>query len=617
MSKFTRHARKPSLSEKHRDERVTNFMAGNSFKLNPLDTLRIVATSSIFGEPQYYRAGGSGSKVRRERRPSALHEITKYCIFGGYIDPKDTSADIMTKAIDTALDYDFEGTLEFALELRHEFYMRLNPAVILVRAAMHPARKEFTDATNGAFASYVGRMARRPDDLTSMAEYYISTTGDKNKMPAILKRAIAKRLVRYDQYQISKYQNKGMGLIDLVRIVHARGSDNKALNKLIKTGHVPMPEDKETWRHLRSEGMSWKDIMTNYSDNLTHFDIVNQLRSMFTEVDNTRLAKSITKQMLTGVERGKLFPYRYWVAHKVLEGASEVHNRGVLLDALEEAIDIAVSNLPHLSGKTMVLSDNSGSAWGGFTFQGASTKIAEINNLSAIITGMASDEGYVGLFGDDLKTFAVSKRNGALTQAAKANRVGQSIPGGTENGIWIFFDRAIKNREHWDNIFVYSDQQAGHGGLYGINGSCYEDYIYGARSGYGASGHQYIDVLKLLEDYKKRVNPNVNFFTIQTAGYDNMVIPEHIHRGAILSGWTGKEAIFADALIKQWDRIDNPQQKPPKKKVRKTSARKTSSKKAVQKAPRKPAKKVARKKVAKKAKRKTARKVTRRRSTRR
>jgi len=609
MSKFAFHARKPSLSDKHRDEQVTNFMAGISYKLTPLDTLRIIASSSIFGEPQYYRAGGTGSKVHKSRVSSYLHEISKYCIFGKeYADPKDTSADVMTKAIDAALDYDFEGVLKLAVELRHDFYMRLNPAVIMVRAAIHPARVAYTSATNGSFAAYVGRIARRPDDLTSMVEYYISTTGDKNKMPALLKRAVAKRLVQYDDYQISKYQNKGMGLIDLVRIVHAKGSDNKTLDKLVKNGHVPMPEDKETWRHLRSEGISWKSIMEHHADQLTHFDIVNQLRSMFTEVDSATLAAKITKQMLSGVLQGKLFPYRYWVAHTVIGQADGVHNKGVLLDALEEAIDIAIANLPHLSGKTMVLSDNSGSAWNGFTFKGASTTIAEIDNLSAIITGMASEEGYIGLFGDTLKTFPVSKRNGALTQAKDANVEGHKIPGGTENGIWIFFDQATKNKEHWDNIFVYSDQQAGHGGLYGINPAHYAEYTFQKRDS------QYIDVLKLLEEYKKRVNPKVNFFSVQTAGYDNMVIPEHIHRGAILAGWTGKEAIFADALIKQWDQIENPV--PEQQKVCETVARKTSSKQAVKKAPKKPAKKVARKPAAKKAKKKTAKKVTRNRSVR-
>ncbi len=62
--------------------------------------------------------------------------------------------------------------------------------------------------------------------------------------------------------------------------------------------------------------------------------------------------------------------------------------------------------------------------------------------------------------------------------------------------------------------------------------------------------------MKLVDTYRKKVNSKVNVFSIQTAGYDNMVIPEHAYRGAILSGWTSKEAKFADALIKEWDQIE-------------------------------------------------------------
>ena len=35
------------------DEIVTNFMGGDSYKVNPLDTLKLIAASSIFGEPSY------------------------------------------------------------------------------------------------------------------------------------------------------------------------------------------------------------------------------------------------------------------------------------------------------------------------------------------------------------------------------------------------------------------------------------------------------------------------------------------------------------------------------------------------------------------------------------
>ena len=36
---------------------VVNYMGGVSYRWNPLDTLKLVTASSIFGEPAYYRNG--------------------------------------------------------------------------------------------------------------------------------------------------------------------------------------------------------------------------------------------------------------------------------------------------------------------------------------------------------------------------------------------------------------------------------------------------------------------------------------------------------------------------------------------------------------------------------
>lgn len=212
-------------------------------------------------------------------------------------------------------------------------------------------------------------------------------------------------------------------------------------------------------------------------------------------------------------------------------------------------MDIACGNMPRLKGRTMCLSDNSGSAWGTFNSEYGSVHVAEIGNLSSVITAKNSDEGYVGVFGDKLKTMPISKRNGILTQAKEVTKLGKTVGGGTENGIWLFFKQAIDNKEHWDNIFIYSDMQAGHGGLYGY-GHDEEEY---KRRGFGF-GH-YIDVAKLIEEYRK-INPNVNVYCIQTAGYNNVLVPEYGYRTNIFYGWTGKELLFADAMNRFWDEKD-------------------------------------------------------------
>ena len=44
------------LAEEHKSS-VVNFMEGISYNINPVDTLKMITASSVFGEPQYYRDG--------------------------------------------------------------------------------------------------------------------------------------------------------------------------------------------------------------------------------------------------------------------------------------------------------------------------------------------------------------------------------------------------------------------------------------------------------------------------------------------------------------------------------------------------------------------------------
>ncbi len=542
MSKFTANAVKPGLSQKHKAQAVTNYMDGTSYELDPISTLRIVTTSSIFGEPQYYVDGDSSPAVLRTR-------LSEYALFTEMFASSKTTGELMEKVIDDALSFNYDEALKFISELRNTYWMRTNPAVAMVRAAMHENRHEFTQRNPSKFSEILAEVARRPDDLTTMVEYYISVLGSKALMPNILKRAIRSRLEKYDRYQLSKHANKGIGLTDVIRIVRARSKVNPLIKELLETGKVEAPAGKETWRTLRSAGKSWKEIFeVTY---MTPEDILFNLRGIFTEVSDITFAKSVLNALEQKVVGAKIFPYRFWVASNILSNSSGVNHLPVILDSLEKCLDLAIQDMPKLSGRVICLSDNSGSAWGGFTFEGASTKVAEIDNLSSVITGMTSDEGYVGIFGDKLEIHPVSKRNGALSQVTTLNKRyngSANIGGGTENGIWLFFDQAIRNSEHWDTVFIYSDMQAGHGGLYGLDAKAYHDYQY--------QNTRNIDVLKLVEDYRKKVNSKLNVFSVQTAGYNNSVIPEHIYRGAVLSGWTGKESIFANALIQEWDLVE-------------------------------------------------------------
>jgi len=538
MAKSVKEIRKQNI-----EKPVINFMDGISYEMNPIDTLKMVTASSIFGEPSYYREGDRSNKIK----DGVYHVdncMKEYSILDSSFEGMKTS-ELMEKVIDDALDYDYRATIEWAKELRHRYNMRLNPQVIMVRAAMHKERAIFNEANPGVFNEINASVMSRADEPASQLTYYLYRNGRKNKLPNILKRNWKEKLEGLNRYQVAKYKNEGIGMIDVVRICHA---NSEIIDELMQNGSIEIEENQKTWQNLRSEGMSWKEILETV--NLGHMALLRNLRGIFSEIDDRKYCKQVMDNLKKGVINGKQFPFRYYAAYNAVKICQDINHKPIILDALEECIDIACENMPKLKGKTMCLSDNSGSAWGAIPSEYGTVKIAEIDNLSSVITARNSEEGYVSKFGDKLITFEVSKRSGVLMQskAISSDRSGD-VGGATENGIWLFFDKAIRNKEHWDNIFIYSDMQAGHGGLFGTN----EGKKAYKMQGYSVKG-DYIDVAKLIAKYRTEVNPDVNVFCVQTAGYNNVLVPEYGYRTNCLYGWTGNECVFADEMIKFWDK---------------------------------------------------------------
>jgi len=540
MSRLAEFSTKESsATRKHEKSRVENFMGGNSYKISPLETLKIVAASSIFGEPQYYRDG-----IGSEATISNMGFILENSIFRELYQDKRSAVEVFEEAIDKSLSHDFKATLDLALQLRTEYFMRLNPSVIFVRAMAHESRKSFNELNPGYMKTIGKKIAERPDDLTNQFDYYMYKNGSKAKLPSLIKRTWAEKLEEYSRYQLNKY--KGKKLIDLVRISHASNND---ISELMKTGKIEVNETEMTWETLKSSGKTWKEILDQIS--IPHMALLKNLRGIFKEISDLQTTVSVLDQLKNGVLNGKQFPFRYWSAYKAVSSCSDVNNKQTILDALEECLDISVSNMPKLKGKVACLSDNSGSSWGSCPSEYGTVTVAEIANLSSLITAIQSDQGIVGVFGNELSLRQVSQRNGLLTQLEETSQRGRLQGGSTENGIWIFWDEAIKNKIHYDTVFIYSDMQAGHGGLYGFSDTV-------GRSPYGTKDSPVnVDVLKMVEDYRKKVNPKVNVFSIQVAGYDNTVLPENLYRGAILAGWTGKESVFAKSIIDIWDSIES------------------------------------------------------------
>lgn len=518
-----------------------NFMGAPSYKLgSALTTLQVMAASSFFGEPTYYGAP-SHKKVAStafERlsvpTPSLLdHNQRK---LGPQVVKKfqGSSAQQMAQAIDAALDEDAEGTLQLAVRLRRQDYIRTTPQVILVRAAKH----EKVRGSN-LIARYAPFITARPDEPMVQKAYHDASFGT-SKYPNSLKKFWAHYLENLKGFSAAKYRNAvpGHPMVDLVNLTHPKATET--LTKLVK-GELKL-EEGDTWESMISAKGSTKENWEQAIAVMGHMALLRNLRNFRDKGVSPDLYLG---KLIATAENGKQLPFRYSSAFQAIGGSNAPQD---VIAALDECMRISLGNLPHFKGRSMSLCDNSGSAHGAHTSEWGSTTVAMIANLTALITALISDEGHVGVFGDTLKTIDLSKGvRSPLKIHDQVNALGHQVGGSTENGIWLFWRDAIRNKQHWDNVFVYSDMQAGHGGLYGVNATDYRQHLIGSRN---------IDVPSLVATYRREVNPKVNVYLVQVAGYSDTIIPEAYYRTFILGGWSAGLLRYAHQMAQIFDGSD-------------------------------------------------------------
>lgn len=233
---------------------------------------------------------------------------------------------------------------------------------------------------------------------------------------------------------------------------------------------------------------------------------------------------------LPAIENSKQLPFRFYSAYNELVKANADQR---LIDAAEKAMELSIVNLPKMEGVVASLCDNSGSAQGATTSSLGTVSVATIANLQSVITAMVTTgKATVHPFGDRLATIEIDRTAGIFSQLKLVQKAAAGVGMGTETGIMAFWSEALTNKTHYDHVFVYSDMQAGHGGLRARSGVPKEFEWGGAWYGSG------INVPAYVAAYRKSVNPNVQVYLVQVAGYDDTIIPEIYDKTYILGGWS-------------------------------------------------------------------------------
>ena len=545
----------------------SNPMGGKSFfPNNKILKLELMLYSSFLHEPTFYN--------REDKNEIFVEDniLNEYLIF-----PEDNNKSRQVIFYETsceALDFDFQKTLQLAVKARHEHCIRKSPCELLAIAAAHPQRDFFNKKHPMFFRNIVKEVCIIPTDMIEILNSWKSLQGSKKGFPTFLKRAFSDNIKSLSPYHINKYRR---AVIDIVRLTHPKG--NHFIKEIMTTGKLVMKDEDKTWETLRSEGNSWEKVLSLLDWRLPHMAALRNIRGFALEVRNENLIQKYCSMLEDGVLGGKQFPFRYLTAYQSILNSEKKKMRSdvnkiiyikgirnvdkeIITQCLENCIQKSIENHPKLTGNVIILSDNSGSAWRTFSSEYGLQTIADIGNISALITGLScTGRATIGLFGDKLIEYTVNKNLSFLENYKKIKELcgvkGINVGGQTENGIWLFFKRSMKEPEkyYYDHLFCYSDQQAGHGGLFGSDKEMCKDWKW--ISNLKSENANYIHVPKLVENYRQTVNEKLNVFTIQTAGYNDSVLPQSMYRSAILSSWTGKEAVYAQKVIELWDKLEN------------------------------------------------------------
>lgn len=167
-----------------------------------------------------------------------------------------------------------------------------------------------------------------------------------------MKLGLARAIRKFNAYQLAKYnRDSAIKLRDVLFLVHAKPKDDAQAEvwKQLIDGTLPIPD---TWEVALSSGAdkraTWERMLREGS--LGYFALIRNLRNMTAGGVDAALIRDAIVARKGGAE--KVLPFRYVAAARACPQMEP---------ALDQALCEAISELPPLTGRTLVLVDVSGS----------------------------------------------------------------------------------------------------------------------------------------------------------------------------------------------------------------------------------------------------------------
>lgn len=352
----------------------------------------------------------------------------------------------MTQTIKRVVADDPQFVSNLAVYARRVFNMRSVSHVLTAYLAHESEGKPFVRKT-------VKGIALRGDDVTELMAFYLATFS--KPIPNSLRKGINDVFATFDEYTLAKYKgdSKTLKMRDIIMLCHPvpKSDEQSALWKRCLENSLETPvtwetqlsangNNAETWEKLIDSGKVGYMALLRNLRNIINANPANINKVFETIEDPERVHKS------------KQLPFRYLSAYKSIEGIAGSR----ALDALEDAVNAAVDNLPKIHGNTVIAVDVSGSM--GSHISGKSdVRCHEIALLLAFIANRICDNAHIFAFDTALHNLSASSRAGIISQVVNARPHG----GGTNMG--LPFEYMITHKISADRIIILSDNMCNQG----------------------------------------------------------------------------------------------------------------------------------------------------------
>jgi 60 kDa SS-A/Ro ribonucleoprotein len=438
-----------------------------------------------------------------------------------FYDKPDENSEVDTLIAQVAMQ-DPEYILKLSAYSRNSMYLRSAPIYILVQSAKYPACKPFIER-------YAPDIIRRADELGEVLALFIAKNGQigsqgKASIPNSLKRGIASAFHNFTEYQFGKYNKDGkVKLRDSLRLTHPkpRNTEESELFKRIRDNTLATPD---TWEVYISVNGSNKESWEYIEPSMPYMAKLRNLNNFLRKEVSLETVKRVSEFLTVpkNVQYSKQFPYRFLSASKALEEEASGNTiaKQYFLNAVSQALELSVQNIPHFKGTTFVATDNSGS----MTSAGPSAKSKimniEIGNVMGALAHKISDLGIASCFGSYFKVVSLNPRDTVMTNAQKL--INTDVDHSTN--AWLAIDYLIEKKIPVDRIMIFSDMQ------------CYDSQT---RYGYGRYGNSE-SLASSLKQYKRTVNPNVYLYSFDLANYGTSQFPEDETNVCMLGGFSDR-----------------------------------------------------------------------------